>query len=148
MSKDFKAKKDAKDESTRIAFGNLRSKINELPHQVGEKEIILNTLANEMIEDRADFKKLYEAKDDKISKLEVEMSTLKEKFDEVSEKFEVEIAKCEMAEVERDRVQKNVNKLQDSKEQCFSIAVECCEKLRNMFASVGAFSSEEEFCLR
>ena len=98
-----------------------------------------------MIEDHADFKKLYEAKDDKFFKLEAEMSTLKEKLDEVSENFEVKIAKCEMAEVERDRVQKNVDKLQDSKERCFSIVAECCEKLRNTFASVGAFSSEKEF---
>jgi hypothetical protein len=56
----------------------------------------LNTLANEMIEDCANFKKLSEAKDDKIFKLEAEMSMLKEKLDEV--------AKCEMAEAECDRV--------------------------------------------
>lgn len=50
LSKALNVKKDAKDESTWIAFENLQSEIIEHRHQAKEKEIILNTLANEMIE--------------------------------------------------------------------------------------------------
>lgn len=68
----MKAKKDAKDESTRITFGNLRSEVIELQHQVEEKEEILSTLARELIENRIEFTKSSKEKDDKILKLEDE----------------------------------------------------------------------------
>jgi hypothetical protein len=32
-----------------------------------------------------------------------------------------------------------------SKEQSFSVAVQCCDKLKNMFANVGAFSNDQKF---
>jgi hypothetical protein len=51
-----------------------------------------------------------------------ETMKLKEKIDEVNENFEVEKAKREIAEVERDRVKKNVDELRETKEQCFSVA--------------------------
>lgn len=57
------------DESTQIASGNLRSEIIELRHQAEEKEVILDTLANELIENHAKFKKLFEEKYDKILNL-------------------------------------------------------------------------------
>lgn len=38
LSKALKAKKDAEDESTRIAFENLRSDVIELRHQAKEKD--------------------------------------------------------------------------------------------------------------
>jgi chromosome segregation ATPase len=72
LSKALKAKKDAKDESTRITFGNLRSEVIELQHQVEEKEEILSTLARELIENRIEFTKSSKEKDDKILKLEDE----------------------------------------------------------------------------
>jgi hypothetical protein len=58
-----------------------------------------------------------------------EMLKLKEKFDEVNENFEIEKLKCEITEAERDMVQKNVDELRKSKEQCFSVAAQCCDKL-------------------
>lgn len=57
LSNALKAKKDVEDESTQIAFGNLRSKVIELWQKVEEKEEILNTLASELIEDHDEFKK-------------------------------------------------------------------------------------------
>jgi peptidoglycan hydrolase CwlO-like protein len=50
-----------------------------------------------MVEDRANFNKLTQEKDDKILKLEAEMSKLKKKLDEVSENLEVEKKKYEIA---------------------------------------------------
>ena len=63
----------------------------------------------------------------------------------MSKHFEVEKAKREITEVKRNRVQNNVDELWESKEQCFSIAAQCCEKLKSMFASVDVFSSDKKF---
>jgi predicted RNase H-like nuclease (RuvC/YqgF family) len=68
----LKAKNDAEDESTRIAFSNLRSRVNELRHNVEEKEEMLNTLASDWIGDHYEFQKTYQEKDYKISKLETD----------------------------------------------------------------------------
>jgi uncharacterized coiled-coil DUF342 family protein len=57
-----------------------------------------------------------------------EMSKLKETFDEVRKKIEVKKPKCEIVEAGRGRVQKNIDELRESKERCFSITAECCEK--------------------
>jgi hypothetical protein len=63
----------------------------------------------------------------------------------VNENFEIEKAKHEIAEAERDKVRRNVEELQTSKERCFSVATQCCGRLRNMFANIGAFSNDENF---
>lgn len=55
MSKALKAKKYAKDESARIAFGSLRFKVIEHRHMVEEKEEMLDTLVNDLIEDYVEF---------------------------------------------------------------------------------------------
>jgi hypothetical protein len=62
-------KKDAEDESTQIAFGNLWSEVIELRHKVEEKEIMLNTLVNDLIGDRSEIHKVCEEKDSKILRL-------------------------------------------------------------------------------
>jgi hypothetical protein len=75
----------------------------------------------------------------------IEVLKLEEKLDEVSENFEDEKEKCEIAKTKRNRVQTNVDELKTSKEQCFSVATHYCGKLKNMFASIGAFSNAENF---
>ena len=40
---------------------------------------------------------------------------------------------------------KNVEELRASKERCYEKSIECVKKIRTSFASVGAFSSEENF---
>jgi hypothetical protein len=47
--------------------------------------------------------------------------------------------------MERSRVQKNVEELRDSKERCYETSLECAKKLKNSFARVGAYSSEQKF---
>jgi hypothetical protein len=47
--------------------------------------------------------------------------------------------------MERARVQKNVEELQDSKERCYEASIECTKKLKDSFAKVGAYSSEQKF---
>jgi chromosome segregation ATPase len=166
----LKAQKDAEDESTRIFFGNLRSEVIDLRHQAVEKYNILISIFNKLKESRAELTKFSEEEGSKILKLEDEKNAdtkritdlksmlsaqveshrseilkMKEKLEKVNENFDVEKGKREIAEVERDKVQKKVEELQTSNEQCFSIAAHCCEKLKSMFASVGAFSNGENF---
>jgi hypothetical protein len=46
--------------------------------------------------------------------------------------------------MERSRVQKNVEELRDSKERCHETSMECTKKLKDSFAKVGAYSSEQK----
>jgi hypothetical protein len=70
---------------------------------------------------------------------------LKKKLVEMNENFEVANAKKEISEMERSRVQKNVEELQDSKERYYEISLECARKLNNSFAKVVAYFSEQKF---
>jgi hypothetical protein len=73
-----------------------------------------------------------------------EAEDLKKKLVEMNEKFEVANAKHEKSEIERLRVQKNVEELRDSKERCYEISLECAKTLKNSFTKVGAYSSEQK----
>jgi hypothetical protein len=74
-----------------------------------------------------------------------EVQGLEKKLDEITENFNVEQAKCEISDTERLRVQKNVEELRQAKKECYNVAIECCNKLKNSFAKVGAFSTEQNF---
>jgi hypothetical protein len=74
-----------------------------------------------------------------------EVKDLKKKLAEMNENFEVAKAKQEISEMERSRVQKNVEELQDAKERCYKTSIGCTKKLRDSFAKVGAYSSEQRF---
>jgi hypothetical protein len=98
-------------------------------------------------------KKKQEADEKRITDLEYALSIqvglhrskvqgLEKKLDEVTENFNVEHAKREISDSERLRVQKNVEELHHGKEECYNVSMECCNKLKNSFAKVGAFSME------
>ena len=42
-------------------------------------------------------------------------------------------------------LRKNIKELRASKKKCYEKSIECVKKIRTSFASVGAFSSEENF---
>jgi hypothetical protein len=71
-----------------------------------------------------------------------EVARLEKKLGEVTENFNVEQAKHEIFDTERSRVQKNVEELREAKKECYYVAIQCSDKLRNAFAKVGAFSTE------
>jgi hypothetical protein len=54
LSKSLKGQKDAEDESTRIAFGNIQSKVINLQHQAIEKDKILLSLTEKLKKSQAD----------------------------------------------------------------------------------------------
>jgi hypothetical protein len=74
-----------------------------------------------------------------------EVEELKRKVVEATKKFEVEMVKHEICEIERSRAQKNVDELRASKERCYEISLECARKLEDNFVRVGAYSSEQRF---
>jgi hypothetical protein len=134
----LRAQKEADVESYQIALGNLRSEVITLRNEAFEKDKILFSLV--------DKPKTCEAKliaQDKAHKAEVK--DLKKKLAEMNENFEVARAKQEISEFERSRVQKNVEELRDAKERCYETSIQCTKKLRDSFAKVGAYSSEQKF---
>jgi hypothetical protein len=43
------------------------------------------------------------------------------------------------------RVQKNIEELRDCKEKWYEVSMNCAKKLKDSFAKVGAYSSEQRF---
>jgi hypothetical protein len=70
---------------------------------------------------------------------------LKKKVAEATQKFEVEAVKHEICAIERSRVQRNADELRALKEKCNEISLECANKLKDSFAKLGAYSSEQKF---
>jgi hypothetical protein len=52
---------------------------------------------------------------------------LKRKVAEATKKFELEVVKHEICEIERSRAQKNVDELRAGKEKCYEISMECAK---------------------
>jgi hypothetical protein len=63
----------------------------------------------------------------------------------MNEDFEVAKAKEEISESTSSRLQKNVEELHESKERCYEKSLDCAKKLKDSFAKVGAYSSEQKF---
>ena len=54
-------------------------------------------------------------------------------------------AKQEISKWTSARLQKNVDELQESKERYYEKSLDCAKKLKDSFAKVGAYSSEQKF---
>jgi lipopolysaccharide biosynthesis regulator YciM len=76
---------------------------------------------------------------------QAEVQELEKKLAEETENFNVELTKCEIYDIERARLQKNVEELRQAKEECNNVATECAKNLKNSFSKVGAFSTEQNF---
>jgi hypothetical protein len=74
-----------------------------------------------------------------------EVAGLEKKLDEVTKNFNVEQSKREISDTERSRVQKNVEELRQTKEDCYVVAMQCPHKLKNTYTSVGTFLVERNF---
>jgi alanine racemase len=152
--KALKAQKDCEDESTKIAFENMCSEIITLRDEVLEKDKILLSLVERLKASEANLAKFSKV-DQQILKIEKEKETnakrianleytlsiqvglhryevagLEKKLDEVTKIFKVEQSKREISDIERLRVQKNVEALQQAKEECYNIAMWCSDKLK------------------
>jgi hypothetical protein len=138
LSKALKAQKEVEDESSQIALRNLRSEVITLRNEALENDKILFSLVDKLKTSEAKLSAQAEA-----HKAEVE--DLKQKLAETSKKFEDAMAKHEISVIERLRVHKNVEELRNSKRRCYELSLECAKTLKNSFAKVGAYSSEQKF---
>jgi hypothetical protein len=121
-----------------MAIGNLRSEVITLRNEALEQDKILLSLVERL--------KFSEAKLSTQAKLHrSEIQELEKKFGKETENFNVELTKREISDIERLRVQKNVEELREAKEECYNVATECAKNLKNSFSKVGAFFSEQNF---
>jgi hypothetical protein len=138
LSNALRAQKIAEDEGCTIALNNLRSELIELRNEGLEKDKILNSLVNKIKEDEATSKAQAEAQKCEIEDLRKQLAEAK--------------LKCAIAEADRDAndywktyLEKTVIELRSSKERCYEKSIECVGKIKTSFASVGAYSSEDNF---
>jgi hypothetical protein len=121
-----------------MALNNLRSELIELRNEGLEKDKILNSLLTKIKEDEATSKAQAEAQKCEIEYLQKQLAEAK--------------LKCAIAEADRDASnywknywEKTVVELQSSKEKCYEKSIECVQKIKSSFASVSAYSSEDNF---
>jgi hypothetical protein len=95
-------------------------------------------LVNRIKEDEATFKAQAEAKKREIEDLQKQLARAKEERT-------LEETKREISEQWANHLEKNVEELRASKKRCYDKSIECVKKIRTSFASVGTFSSEENF---
>jgi predicted RNase H-like nuclease (RuvC/YqgF family) len=74
-----------------------------------------------------------------------EVEDLRKKLAEANENFELVKENQEISEWTSARLEKNVKELRESKERCHEKSLDCARKLKDIFAKVGAYSSEQKF---
>jgi hypothetical protein len=138
LSNALRAQKNAEDERCTIALSNLHSEVIELRNEGLEKDKILVSLVSKVKEDEAKYNAQVEAH-------KVEVEDLRRQLAEAKENCEVAKASQEISEWWKARLEKNIEKLRESKERCFKKSLDCVKNLKNSFAKVGAYSSKENF---
>jgi chromosome segregation ATPase len=74
-----------------------------------------------------------------------EVEDLRKKLAKANENFELAKAKQDISEWTSARLEKNVEELHESKKRCYEKSLDCTKKLKDNFAKVGAYSSEQRF---
>jgi hypothetical protein len=88
-----------------------------------------------MKEDEAKYNAQAEAQKTEVENLQKQLAKAKENC-------EVAKASQEISEWWKTRLEKNIEELHESKERCFEKSMDCVKKLKNSFAKVGAYFSE------
>jgi hypothetical protein len=138
LSNALRAQKDVEDEGCVMTLSNLRSEVIELRNEGMEKDKILHLLVNRIKEDEATFKAQAEAQKREIEDLRKQLTRAKEERT-------LEETKREISEQWANHLEKSVEELRASKKRCYEKSIEYVKKIRTSFASVGAFSSGENF---
>jgi hypothetical protein len=138
LSNALRAQKDAEDEGCAIALSNLRSEVIELRNEGLEKDKILHSLINKIKEDEAIFRGQAEAQKREIEDLRKQLARAKEEC-------VLEETRRELSDQWANHLEETVKELRSSKKKCYDKSMECVKKIKASFASVGAFSSEENF---
>jgi hypothetical protein len=138
LSNALRAQKSAEDESYEIAFNNMRSEVIKLRNEALEKDKILLTLVDKVKKDEAASKTQAEAHKREIKDLQKQLARAKEER-------VLEETKRELSDHMVNKLELRVKELRASQRKCYVKSVECVKKIKSSFASVGAFSSEENF---
>jgi hypothetical protein len=138
LSNALRAQKNTEDEGCTIALSNLRSEVIELRNEGLEKDKILISLVNKIKEDKTKYNAQAKAQ-------KAEVEDLRKQLAEAKENCEVAKASQEISEWWKARLEKNIEELRETKERCFEKSLDCVKNLKNSFAKVGAYSSEENF---
>jgi hypothetical protein len=138
LSNALRAQKSAEDEGCAIALSNLHSEVIELRNEGLEKDKILISLVSKIKEDEAKYNGQAEAQKAKVEDLQRQLA-------EANEKCVLAQAKQEINEYWKNKLEKNVEELRESKERCSEKSLDCVKKLKTSFSKVGAYSSEENF---
>jgi hypothetical protein len=138
LSNALRAQKSAEDESYEIALNNLRSEVIKLRNEALEKDKILLTLVDKVKKDEAASKTQAEAQKREIKDLQKQLARAKEER-------VLEETKRELSDFLVNNLELSVKELRASQRKCYVKSVECVKKIKSSFASVGAFSSEENF---
>ena len=138
LSNALRAQKDAEDEGCTIALSNLRSEVIELRNEGLEKDKILHSLINKIKEDEAIFKGQAEAQ-------KCEIENLRKQLARAKEECILEETRRELSDQWANHLEETVKELRSAKKKCFDKSIECVKKIKTSFASVGAFSQEENF---
>jgi hypothetical protein len=110
----------------------------ELRNEGLEKDKILISLVNKIKEGEAQYKAQTEAQ-------KTEVEDLRRHLAKANERCALAQANQEISEYWKNKLEKNVEELRESKERCFEKSLDCVKKLKTSFAKVGAYSSEENF---
>jgi hypothetical protein len=138
LSNALRAQKSAEDEGCTMALNNLLSEVIEMRNEGLEKDKILISLANIIKEDEANYNAQVEAQ-------KTEIEDLRRQLAEAKENCALAQANQEISEYWKNKLEKNVEELRESKEKCFEKSLDCVKKLKTSFSKVGAYSSEENF---
>jgi hypothetical protein len=138
LSNALRAQKSAQDEGCTIALSNLRSEVIELRNEGLEKDKILIYLVSKIKEDEAKYKAQAKAQ-------KAELEDLRRQLAEANENCALAQANQEISEYFKNKLEKNVEELHESKEKCFEKSLDCVKKLKTSFSKEGAYSSEENF---
>jgi predicted RNase H-like nuclease (RuvC/YqgF family) len=138
LSNALRAQKSAEDEGCTMALNNLRSEVIELRNEGLEKDKISISLVNKVKEDEANYKAHAEAQKTKIEDLRRQLA-------EAKENCALAQANREISEYWKNKLEKNVEELRESKERCFEKSLDCVKKLKTSFGKMGAYSAEENF---
>jgi uncharacterized protein YPO0396 len=138
LSNALRAQKSAEDEGCTIALSNLRSEVIELRNEGLQKDKFLISLVNKIKEDEAKCNAQAEAHKADVEDLWKQLAKAKENCEVVK-------ASQEISEWWKARMEKNIQELREAKERCFEKFLDYVKNLKNSFAKVGAYSSEENF---
>jgi hypothetical protein len=122
LSNALRAQKSAEDEGCTMAPSNLRSEVIELRNEGVEKDKILFSLVNKIKEDEAKYNAQAEAQ-------KAEVEDLRRQLAEAKENCALAHANQEISEYWKNKLEKNVEELHESKEKCFEKSLDCVKKL-------------------